>query len=88
MFASSSMLMPFVTAATAKLAVGDIFIGAIRSKGVAYITSEEISLIHFNRFATSISSNWPLFCISLLLAIDAGIIVWLLVSQFCFDMPA
>ena len=79
MFMSSSVLMPFVTASSAKLAVGDIFISAIPSKGVVYITSEEISMIHFSRFATSISSNWPLFCISLLLAVDAGIIVWLLV---------
>ena len=75
--------MPFVTASTSKLAVGDVFVGAIPSKGVVYITSEDMSMVYFNRFATSISSNWPLFCISLLLAVDAGIIVWLLVSTKC-----
>lgn len=80
MFASSSILTPFVTASSAKLAVGDIFIAAIPSKGVAYITSVDKSMLNFKRFASSISSNWPLFCISLLLAIDAGIIVWLLVG--------
>ena len=81
LYTSSTMMMPFVTAATAKLTVGDIFVGAIPTKGVIYITNEDVSMVHFNRFATSISSNWPLFCISLLLAIDAGIIVWLLVSR-------
>ena len=81
LYTSSTMMMPFVTAATSKLTVGDIFVGAIPTKGVIYITNEDVSMVHFNRFATSISSNWPLFCISLLLAIDAGIIVWLLVSR-------
>ena len=81
MFGSSTVVMPWVTSSSAMKVAGDIFIAVMPTRGVVYVTSLEMSMIHFQKFATSISSNWPLFCISLILAVDAGIIVWLLVSK-------
>lgn len=81
MFPYSTVIMPWVTNSNALATAGDIFIAAMPTKGVVYVTSLDMSMVHFEKFAASIYSNWPLFCISLVLAIDAGIIVWLLVSE-------
>eukprot|EP00112_Aurelia_sp_Birch-Aquarium-sp1_P005385 Seg1611.1 transcript_id=Seg1611.1/GoldUCD/mRNA.D3Y31 product="putative potassium channel protein YugO" protein_id=Seg1611.1/GoldUCD/D3Y31 len=73
-----TLTMPLVLYSTAKSATGSTFIPLIKTKGVTYISSEDMSVLYFDKFVRSIVSNWPLFMISMLLALDAGIIVWLL----------
>ena len=82
-----TVTIPVVLYSTAKSATGSTFIPLIKTKGVTYISSEDMSVLYFDKFIRSIVSNWPLFMISLLLALDAGIIVWLLVSIHFFYIP-
>ncbi len=59
--------------------VGNQYLEFFDTKGVAYVTIKEMNLAHFAKFVSSILSTWPLFLISILMAVDAGILVWLLV---------
>lgn len=75
-------LTPFVSQANTEIAMSSTYIPIMRTRGVAYVAIEDMSYAYFSRFFRSVGSNWPLFCISLLLALDAGIIVWILVCVY------
>ena len=76
-----TLLAPFATYTGAKTSLTNTFVEFIKSRGVSYITNEDRSYTSFQRFFASVGSNWPLFGLSLLLALDAGIVIWVLVSS-------
>ena len=77
-----TIFTPFVSQADSEMAMGSTYLSIMKTKGVAYLKIEDMSYAYFSRFFQSVGSNWPLFCISLLLALDAGIIIWILVCAF------
>ncbi|XP_065060053.1 uncharacterized protein LOC135687428 [Rhopilema esculentum] len=76
-----TLLAPFATYTGAKTSLTNTFVEFIKSRGVSYIGNEDRSYTSFQRFFASVGSNWPLFGLSLLLALDAGIVIWLLDSS-------
>ena len=73
-------MTPFVAKSDADTTMSSVYLPLMKTKGVVYVTISDVSYVYYSRFFRSVGSNWPLFCISLLLALDAGIIVWILVS--------
>jgi len=69
---------PFVSQANAEIAMSSTYLMLMRTRGVSYLKIQDINYAYFSKFFSSVGSNWPLFCISLLLALDAGIIIWVL----------
>eukprot|EP00794_Sanderia_malayensis_P019104 gene19104-21019_t len=77
---AATILTPIVSLIGSKSFLNSTYIELFETRGVAYVTTKERNLEYFQKFLDSILSNWPLFLISILLALNAGILIWLLDS--------
>eukprot|EP00794_Sanderia_malayensis_P011372 gene11372-12557_t len=82
---AATIITPIVSFTGSKSFLDSAFIELLSTRGVAYVTTKETNLDNFVKFGFSILSNWPLFFISVLFALNAGIMIWLLDSCYNED---
>eukprot|EP00794_Sanderia_malayensis_P019105 gene19105-21021_t len=77
---TATLMLPVITHSSATTVVADTFVKLIPTRGVVFVTNEDKNKLNFNKFLISFFSNWRLFFISFLLAVNAGVIIWILDS--------
>ena len=84
---SATIVMPFMSKKDAKSYFGSHYFRLMATPGVVYITKNTDKEKYQKDFAESLIGTWPLILITFLMAVQAGVIIWVLVSISLFTNP-
>ena len=79
-----SIMLPVLSVLDADTYFTKPFLRLIDTPGVVYVTIDRSAWTTMMNMFNSLTNTWPLFLIILLLAIQGGVIIWILVSENMF----
>ena len=77
---SYTAIFPILATKAVKQYFAGPFISMISTPGVSYVTVKNDNGDSYDHLVTALRDTWPLLALSVLLALNAGFVVWLLVS--------
>ena len=66
---------------------GRPYVRLMSSPYVYFVTWDKPSTKNLHKLLTALKGAWPLLCVILLLAVEAGILIWLTVREFYKEYP-
>ena len=73
-------ILPILATASIKQYFAGHFVGMMDTPGVSYVSNSDLNGHTFDQMTVAISRTWPLLAISLLMSLNAGFVIWILVS--------
>ena len=78
-----TIIMPYIAKINAKKYFKYPYIQMMATPGVVYITLNDDTEKYLRELAKSVLGTWPLVVTTFLMAVQAGAVIWVLVSIFC-----